>query len=108
MDRIRTRVLGDPSDPKARMVPLYHGDPQIISTFENEFLHNSIFVGPGDGTLEINKSSAAFTHQGGIKGGFRVHRDVRLVPYITVNSGSFSPCRASAAPGVVLAKLQTG
>ncbi|MPC74769.1 hypothetical protein E2C01_069144 [Portunus trituberculatus] len=25
MDRIRTRALGDPSDPKARMVPLYHG-----------------------------------------------------------------------------------
>ncbi|MPC74881.1 hypothetical protein E2C01_069260 [Portunus trituberculatus] len=22
---IRTRALGDPSDPKARMVPLYHG-----------------------------------------------------------------------------------
>ncbi|MPC24709.1 hypothetical protein E2C01_017798 [Portunus trituberculatus] len=27
MDRIRTRALGDPSDPKARMVPLYHGGP---------------------------------------------------------------------------------
>ncbi|MPC26217.1 hypothetical protein E2C01_019352 [Portunus trituberculatus] len=25
MDRIRTHALGDPSDPKARMVPLYHG-----------------------------------------------------------------------------------
>ncbi|MPC49181.1 hypothetical protein E2C01_042976 [Portunus trituberculatus] len=25
VDRIRTRALGDPSDPKARMVPLYHG-----------------------------------------------------------------------------------
>ncbi|MPC81927.1 hypothetical protein E2C01_076568 [Portunus trituberculatus] len=25
MERIRTRALGDPSDPKARMVPLYHG-----------------------------------------------------------------------------------
>ncbi|MPC97161.1 hypothetical protein E2C01_092456 [Portunus trituberculatus] len=25
MHRIRTRALGDPSDPKARMVPLYHG-----------------------------------------------------------------------------------
>ncbi|MPC91675.1 hypothetical protein E2C01_086729 [Portunus trituberculatus] len=23
--RIRTHALGDPSDPKARMVPLYHG-----------------------------------------------------------------------------------
>ncbi|MPC58185.1 hypothetical protein E2C01_052180 [Portunus trituberculatus] len=27
MDMIRTRALGDPSDPKARMVPLYHGGP---------------------------------------------------------------------------------
>ncbi|MPC23820.1 hypothetical protein E2C01_016885 [Portunus trituberculatus] len=27
VDRIRTRVLGDPSDPKTRMVPLYHGGP---------------------------------------------------------------------------------
>ncbi|MPC13690.1 Protoheme IX farnesyltransferase, mitochondrial [Portunus trituberculatus] len=26
MDRIRTRMLGDPSDPKARIVPLYHCD----------------------------------------------------------------------------------
>ncbi|MPD00577.1 hypothetical protein E2C01_096058 [Portunus trituberculatus] len=25
MDRIRTRAFGDPSDPKARMIPLYHG-----------------------------------------------------------------------------------
>ncbi|MPD01748.1 hypothetical protein E2C01_097288 [Portunus trituberculatus] len=25
VDRIRTLVLGDPLDPKARMVPLYHG-----------------------------------------------------------------------------------
>ncbi|MPC88315.1 hypothetical protein E2C01_083216 [Portunus trituberculatus] len=25
VDRIPTRVLGDPSEPKARMVPLYHG-----------------------------------------------------------------------------------
>ncbi|MPC53084.1 hypothetical protein E2C01_046967 [Portunus trituberculatus] len=31
MDRIRNRALGDPSDPKARMVPLYHGDsPQAF------------------------------------------------------------------------------
>ncbi|MPD00874.1 hypothetical protein E2C01_096378 [Portunus trituberculatus] len=29
MDRIRTRALGDPSDPKARMVPLYHGGELI-------------------------------------------------------------------------------
>ncbi|MPC21082.1 hypothetical protein E2C01_014055 [Portunus trituberculatus] len=27
VDRIRTRTLGDSSDPKARMVPLYHGGP---------------------------------------------------------------------------------
>ncbi|MPC78320.1 hypothetical protein E2C01_072804 [Portunus trituberculatus] len=27
MDRIRTRALGDSSDPKLRMVPLYHGGP---------------------------------------------------------------------------------
>ncbi|MPC95226.1 hypothetical protein E2C01_090427 [Portunus trituberculatus] len=27
VDGIRTRVLGDPSDPKARRVPLYHGGP---------------------------------------------------------------------------------
>ncbi|MPC51817.1 hypothetical protein E2C01_045671 [Portunus trituberculatus] len=26
VDRIRTRALGDPSNPKARMVSLYHGD----------------------------------------------------------------------------------
>ncbi|MPC58689.1 hypothetical protein E2C01_052696 [Portunus trituberculatus] len=25
MDKIQTLALGDPSDPKARMVPLYHG-----------------------------------------------------------------------------------
>ncbi|MPC07781.1 hypothetical protein E2C01_000348 [Portunus trituberculatus] len=25
VDRIRTRALGDPSDPKVRMVPVYHG-----------------------------------------------------------------------------------
>ncbi|MPC23234.1 hypothetical protein E2C01_016275 [Portunus trituberculatus] len=31
MDRIRTRALGDPSDPKARMVPLYHGGPYPIT-----------------------------------------------------------------------------
>ncbi|MPC69225.1 hypothetical protein E2C01_063441 [Portunus trituberculatus] len=31
MDRIRTRALGDPSDPEARMVPLYHGGPNELS-----------------------------------------------------------------------------
>ncbi|MPC63997.1 hypothetical protein E2C01_058106 [Portunus trituberculatus] len=30
MDRIRSRALGDPSDPKARMVPLYHGGPLSV------------------------------------------------------------------------------
>ncbi|MPC81809.1 hypothetical protein E2C01_076444 [Portunus trituberculatus] len=33
MDRIRTRALGDPSDPKARMVPLYHGGTQDYLRF---------------------------------------------------------------------------
>ncbi|MPC97886.1 hypothetical protein E2C01_093224 [Portunus trituberculatus] len=27
VDRIRTHALGDPSDRKTRMVPLYHGGP---------------------------------------------------------------------------------
>ncbi|MPC22303.1 hypothetical protein E2C01_015315 [Portunus trituberculatus] len=30
VDSIRTRALGDPSDPKARMVPLYHGGHLIF------------------------------------------------------------------------------
>ncbi|MPD05966.1 hypothetical protein E2C01_101741 [Portunus trituberculatus] len=29
MNRIQTCVLGDPLDPKARMVPLYHGGNQL-------------------------------------------------------------------------------
>ncbi|MPC72666.1 hypothetical protein E2C01_066978 [Portunus trituberculatus] len=33
VDRIRTRALGDPSEPKARMVPLYHGGPiELLKT----------------------------------------------------------------------------
>ncbi|MPC71840.1 hypothetical protein E2C01_066130 [Portunus trituberculatus] len=32
VDKIRTRALGDPSDPKARMVQLYHGGPHAYST----------------------------------------------------------------------------
>ncbi|MPC60859.1 hypothetical protein E2C01_054918 [Portunus trituberculatus] len=35
VDRIRTRVLEDPSDPKACMVPLYHGDPLLFILFPN-------------------------------------------------------------------------
>ncbi|MPD04428.1 hypothetical protein E2C01_100114 [Portunus trituberculatus] len=30
VDRIRTSALGDPSDPTARMVPLYHGGPKAL------------------------------------------------------------------------------
>ncbi|MPC70895.1 hypothetical protein E2C01_065158 [Portunus trituberculatus] len=31
MDRIRTRALGDPLDPNARMVPLYHDQTFFIN-----------------------------------------------------------------------------
>ncbi|MPC99474.1 hypothetical protein E2C01_094889 [Portunus trituberculatus] len=31
VDRIRTRALEDPSDPKVRMVTLYHGGPVLSS-----------------------------------------------------------------------------
>ncbi|MPC78954.1 hypothetical protein E2C01_073463 [Portunus trituberculatus] len=30
VDRIRTRALGDPSDPKSRMMPLYHGGHLVL------------------------------------------------------------------------------
>ncbi|MPC51890.1 hypothetical protein E2C01_045748 [Portunus trituberculatus] len=39
MDRIRTRALGDPSDPKARMVPMYHGGPFLSFTLSHH-LHS--------------------------------------------------------------------
>ncbi|MPC31796.1 hypothetical protein E2C01_025092 [Portunus trituberculatus] len=32
MDRIQTHALGDPSDPKARIVPLHHGSSQILTS----------------------------------------------------------------------------
>ncbi|MPC77370.1 hypothetical protein E2C01_071822 [Portunus trituberculatus] len=35
MDRIRTRALGDPSDPKAGMVQLYHGG--LLETCRSEW-----------------------------------------------------------------------
>ncbi|MPC58503.1 hypothetical protein E2C01_052509 [Portunus trituberculatus] len=38
MDRIRTRALGDPVDPKVRMVPLYHGG--IILNMQNKRINS--------------------------------------------------------------------
>ncbi|MPC44788.1 hypothetical protein E2C01_038468 [Portunus trituberculatus] len=44
VDRIRTRALGDPSDPKARMVPLYHGGPKILSWLLMDLFHAQDFL----------------------------------------------------------------
>ncbi|MPC89439.1 hypothetical protein E2C01_084385 [Portunus trituberculatus] len=43
MDRIRTRALGDPSDPKARVDPLHHGGPLIFFFF----LQGNVFSSRG-------------------------------------------------------------
>ncbi|MPD06754.1 hypothetical protein E2C01_102581 [Portunus trituberculatus] len=40
VDRIRTRALGDLSDPKARMVPLYHGGSLLIFNYTIVLLAN--------------------------------------------------------------------
>ncbi|MPC57961.1 hypothetical protein E2C01_051953 [Portunus trituberculatus] len=54
MDRIGTRSLGDPSDPKVRMVPLYHGCPNCLFVELHQASFDYLSVGRSGKDININ------------------------------------------------------
>ncbi|MPC16076.1 hypothetical protein E2C01_008888 [Portunus trituberculatus] len=63
--RIRTRALGDPSDPKARMVPLYHAHLNILDVTQKCFrIRQLLRVKPSNfsGTESVNSRKPILLH----------------------------------------------